>query len=78
MTRLIRILGFLLITAGGICLLTWAIKPLRFIWPWLLALPWPIRLGFGAAAVGLLLLFGSLIWERIEERNQDRSLRDDP
>lgn len=77
MIRLIRIVGFLLIATGALVLLTWLIKPLRFFWPWLRALPWPIQLGVAAAAAGLLLLFGSLIWERLEEREQDRRLLDD-
>jgi len=77
MIRLTRIVGFLLIAAGAVTLLTWMIKPLRFIWPWLRALPWPIQLGLGLAALGLVLLLGSLIWERLEEREQDRSLREE-
>ncbi len=77
MIRLIRIVGFLLIATGAVCLLTWLIKPLRFLWPWLRTLPWPIQLGLGVAALGLLLLMGSLIWERLEEREKDRSLLDD-
>ena len=39
MTRLLRITGFLLIGSGVLVLLVWAIRPLRFIWPALLALP---------------------------------------
>ena len=77
MIRLIRILGFLLIVAGAVVLLTWLIKPLRFVWPWLQALPWPIKLGLGVAAAGFLVLLGSLIWERLEDRAHDRSLRDE-
>ncbi len=77
MIRLTRILGFLLIAAGGLVLLSWIIKPLRFVWPALKALPWPIQLGLGTAALGLIVIFASLIWERIEEREEDRSLRDD-
>ena len=78
MIRLVRILGFLLILAGAIVVLTWLIEPLREIWPWLKSLPLPIRIGFGMAAVGLLLLLGSLVWERIEEREHDKSLLDEP
>ena len=78
MIRLVRILGFLLILAGAIVVLTWLIEPLREIWPWLQSLPLPIRIGFGMAAVGLLLLLGSLVWERIEEREHDKSLLDEP
>ena len=77
MTRLVRIVGFLLILAGAVVLLTYLIDPLREIWPWLRKLPVPIQIGFGLAAVGFLLLVGSLIWERWEERDADRELRDD-
>lgn len=77
MIRLIRILGFLSILAGAVVLLIWAIKPLRFIWPWLEALPWPIKLAVALGAAGLLILFGSLLWERFEDRHEDRRLRDE-
>ena len=77
MIRLIRIVGFLAIGAGAVLLLTGLIKPLRFLWPWLRALPWPVQFGLAAAAVGLLLLLGSLVWERLEEREQDQRLLDD-
>lgn len=77
MIRLIRILGFLLIGAGAVVLLSWFITPLRALWPWLRALPLPIQIGFGVAATGLLLLLGSLIWERLEEREKDRDLLDE-
>ena len=77
MIRLIRIVGFLLIAAGGILVLAWMIKPLRAIWPWFRKLPWPIQVGTGAAAAGLLILLGSVIWERLEDHEKDRKLRDD-
>jgi hypothetical protein len=77
MIRLIRILGFLLIAAGALVLLTWLVEPLRHLWTVLLTLPWPIKLGLGAAAAGLLLIMGSLIWERLESREADRALLDD-
>ena len=77
MIRLARIVGILLILAGAIVVLAWMIEPLREVWPWLLELPWPIRLGFSLAGVGLLVLLGSLIWERFEERDTDKSLLDD-
>ncbi|KPJ90592.1 MAG: hypothetical protein AMS18_10490 [Gemmatimonas sp. SG8_17] len=77
MTRLIRVTGLLFMGAGAILLLVWFIKPLRFVWPWLRSLPWPIQVGLAAAIVGLLLLMGSLIWERLEDRERDSSLRDD-
>lgn len=77
MNRLVRLTGFLLIVAGVIVTLTWFIEPLREVWPWLLDLPLPIRVGVILAAVGLLLLAGSLLWERWEERDQDRLLREE-
>ena len=63
--------------AGAVVILTWLIEPLREIWPWFLELPWPIRVGLSLAGVGLVILMSSLIWERIEEREHDRSLLDD-
>ena len=77
MNRLVRITGFLLIFAGALVVLTWLIEPLREIWPWLRQLPGPIQVGFALAAVGLLVLLGSLLWERWGEREDDRSLLDD-
>lgn len=79
MVRLIRITGYLLIVAGVIATLSWLIKPLRQVWPAFRSLPIAIQMGLGAAAVGLVLLFASLIWERMEEREADQDLlRDDP
>ncbi len=77
MTRLLRITGFLLIGTGVLILLVWAIRPLRFIWPALLALPPAIQIGMGAAGLGLVVLMASLIAERIGEREADRRLLDD-
>ena len=77
MIRLVRITGFLLILAGAVVILTWLIEPLWAVWPWLRHLPLPIQIGFSLAAIGLLVLLGSLIWERWEERGLDRSLRDE-
>ena len=78
MIRAVRIAGFALIILGVIVLLTWAIEPLRMIWPWLLALPLPIRLGIGIATVGFVVLMGSLVWERSEARRNEGNLLDDP
>ena len=77
MIRLVRITGFLLIGLGALVILTWLIEPLREVWPALLELPFPVRVGLSMAAVGLLILMGSLIWERYEDRENDRSLRED-
>ncbi len=77
MIRLIRIVGLMFMGAGAVLLLVWFIKPLRFVWPWLRQLPWPIQAGVAIAAIGLLLLSGSIIWERLEDMEGDRSLHDD-
>jgi hypothetical protein len=77
MIRLVRIVGYLSIAAGAIVLLTWLIEPLRSLWPFLLALPLPVKIGLGAAAVGVVLILGSMIWERMERREEDHSLLDD-
>ncbi len=77
MNRLVRITGFLLIAAGAVVLLTWFIEPLREVWPWLRQLPLPIQIGFALAGAGLVLLVASLLWERWEDREDDRALARD-
>jgi hypothetical protein len=77
MIRLIRIVGLMLMGAGALLLLVWLIEPLRFVWPWIRQLPWPVQVGAAVAAVGLLLLTGSVLWERLEDAEHDKSLLDD-
>lgn len=81
MTRLVRILGVILMAAGAVVTLTWFVKPLRMLWPTLIdgfrALPIAIQIGLALAAVGFLLLFGSLIWERLEDRTKESDLLDE-
>ncbi len=74
MIRLVRLVGFLLIGAGALVLISYLFEPLRVVWIAMLALPWPVKLGLGAAAIGLILILGSMIWERIEDREKDRDL----
>jgi hypothetical protein len=76
MIRFTRILGYLFSGVGALALLFWMIRPLRAVWPFLLELPWPIRLGLGTLLLGFLLVMASLIAERVEERGSDRALRD--
>ena len=78
MIRLLRIVGFLMIGAGAFLVALWAIGPLRFLWPWFRALPWPVQAGLGAAGLGLVLILGTVLWERLEQRDQDRDLLDEP
>ena len=81
MIRMVRILGVLLMTIGVIVILSWLIEPLRRIWPlifdWFRSMPTPVQLGLVVAALGFLLLFSSLIWERIEDSKSEGSLLDD-
>lgn len=77
MIRAIRYTGFALIVMGVVVLISWAFEPLRNLWPVLLSLPLPVRLGAGIAVLGLAILFGSLIAERFGERKTDSALRDD-
>ena len=81
MIRVFRIIGALLMIAGVLVILTWLIKPLRQIWPhlfdWFRSLPGAIQFGLVLAAVGFLILFSSLIVERIEDRKKEGSLLDD-
>ena len=77
MTDWMRRLGFGLMVLGVVLVLVWAIRPLGFIWPWVRGLPLLIRVGVIAAVVGISVLLGSLIHERIQEREHDKSLRED-
>ena len=77
MIQAIRYTGFALIFAGALVLLSWAFEPLRRLWPVLLALPLPVRLGLAIAGIGLAILFGSLLAERFNDRKADSALRDD-
>lgn len=77
MNQLLRNSGIGLIFLGIVLVLFWAIKPLRMIWPWIRGFPLPIRIGVLAAAVGLAVLIGSLISERLRDRKADQQLRDE-
>ena len=80
MIRLIRIFGILLIIAGAMVILTWLIEPLREAWPlffdWFRSLPGAIQFGLVVAAIGFLILFSSIIWERVEDRKKEGNLLD--
>ena len=81
MIRTVRIIGALLMVAGVVVILTWLIKPLRQIWPylyeWFRSLPGAIQFGLVLAAVGFLILFSSLVVERLEDRKKEGVLLDD-
>lgn len=81
MIRTVRVIGALLMVAGVLVILTWMIKPLRQVWPylfeWFRSLPGALQVGLVMAAVGFLVLFSSLIVERLEDRKKEGSLLDD-
>ncbi len=70
MIELLRIVGFLLIAAGLLLAASWLVTPLRLVWPMLLALPLPIRLGLGVAALGLLVVFATVVHDRLTADRQ--------
>ena len=76
----LRILGYGLIGLGAIVLaiyLSSFFPPLEFIWTSIMAIPFPIRFSLGAATTGAVMVFASLIVERIQDRETDRKLKDD-
>jgi hypothetical protein len=77
MNKLLRNFGIGLMVLGVLMILVWAIKPLRMIWPWLLQLPLPLKVGVVVGVLGLVVLLGALISERIGEREADQQLRDE-
>ena len=75
--KLLRSVGFGLIALGVVLVLVWLIDPLRVVWPWLMTLALPFRIGVIAAALGVAVLLISLIAERIRERDADKDLLND-
>ncbi|MCC5863894.1 MAG: hypothetical protein JJU31_02115 [Wenzhouxiangella sp.] len=65
MIKLLRIVGFLLIVVGLLLAASWFIEPLRELWPLLLELPLPIRFGLVVAFVGLLVVFATVVHDRL-------------
>ena len=81
MIRLLRILGITLIALGMLVILTWLIEPLRQIVPltleWFRALPLAMQIGLLVAGIGFLLVFSSVVWERIEDKKKEQNLLDE-
>ena len=65
MAEILRVIGILMMLVGALIAGTWFIEPLRQLWPLLFDLPLPIRIGLGVAATGLLVVFGTVLHERI-------------
>ena len=79
MIKLLRIVGFLLIVAGLALAASWFIEPLRQVWPLLLDLPLPIRIGLVVAGIGLLVVFATVVHDRLtaDQRSLDENLGGD-
>ena len=81
MIRTVRIIGAMLMVIGVVVILTWLIKPLREVWPFMIdgfrSMPGAVQFGLVLAAVGFLILFSSLIVERLEDRKKEGSLLDE-
>lgn len=79
MIKLLRIVGFLLIAAGLALAASWFIEPLRQVWPLLLDLPLPIRIGLVVAGIGLLVVFATVVHDRVtaDQRSLDENLGGD-
>ncbi len=79
MIKLLRIVGFLLIAAGLALAASWFIEPLRQVWPLLLDLPLPIRIGLVVAGIGLLVVFATVVHDRLtaDQRSLDENLGGD-
>ncbi|QKK01956.1 MAG: hypothetical protein HND55_04350 [Pseudomonadota bacterium] len=61
MISLLRWVGTLLIVAGLLLAGSWFIEPLRNLWPLILDLPLPIRIGLVIAGLGLLVVMATII-----------------
>ncbi len=77
MIAALRISGFLLIALGTLLIVSWLFEPLRRLWPVLLALPLPVKIGLVVAAIGLAVLMGALLAERLEQRRAEGDLLND-
>lgn len=65
MINLLRVVGFVMIAVGLLLAASWFIEPLRALWPLLLELPLPIRIGLVVSAIGLLMVFATVIHDRL-------------
>lgn len=79
MIKLLRIVGFLLIAVGLALAASWFIEPLRQLWPLLLDLPLPIRIGLLVAGVGLLVVLATVVHDSLsaDRRSLDEQLGGD-
>ncbi len=80
MPKALLILGYALVALGVVVLGLYLARHIPFLdifWTFIVAIPWPLRLALGAAALGVFLIFSALIVERIQNREADRKLRDD-
>jgi hypothetical protein len=74
MIDVLRITGWLMMAIGALLVGSWFIEPLRELWPMLLSLPMPVKIGLVVSGIGLLVVFATVVHERL--RADDRSLRE--
>lgn len=74
MISVLRIAGVMMMIAGGLLMASWFIEPLRALWPWLMNLPLPVRIGLVVSALGLSIVFATVVHDRL--RADDRSTRE--
>jgi hypothetical protein len=74
MIDVLRNTGWLMMAVGALLVGSWFIEPLRDLWPVLLSLPMPVKIGLVIAATGLLVVFATVVQERLQA--DDRSLRE--
>ena len=77
MNKWIRRTGFALMILGFLITASWFIDPVWELLRHYRLLPVPLQIGFAVAAVGLTVLFISLIAERWTDRDADAALRED-
>ena len=77
MNKPIRVLAYALLGTAAVIFVSYVIPPLRANWPFFKTLPGAMQIGIGAGFFGLALLIVSLVVERIEEGDYNKSLRDD-
>ncbi|GEM_PF-1178866 len=77
MNDLSRNVGFALIIIGILTALSWFFDPLRQLFHYFWSLPQPLQIGIAIAAIGLVVLFISLLHERWTDRHDDATLKED-
>lgn len=76
MVRGMRIVAVAMMLLGILLIISYIISPLRLLWWWFRHMPFPLQIGFGVAGVGLVILFTTMLFERVANRSYDKELKD--